>query len=267
VSIEAIAWALKQRTGSPTLKGVLVAVANYADESGKCWPSQERLCWVTELSPRAVRQSLLKLEEQGFLSRQDRFSQGKRMTDIYTLHFHRHDVPLVPPAPGAAGATGTSDQNHRHVVPNIPAPGAAKPSENPSEESFMRKSRKKIGIEDFRLDDLAVADGKGFGLSDEQIDACEVRFRAYNATNTPQTYAQWCIHWLTWCEKFADKHGLTPKADTSTEVIREGVMLNQVLDAAEWEAWEEYHGRKLPAGKTGSRWFPTRKPPPKAAAE
>lgn len=35
MSVEAIAWASKQRTGSPGAKLVLIALANYANDSGQ----------------------------------------------------------------------------------------------------------------------------------------------------------------------------------------------------------------------------------------
>lgn len=267
MSIEAIAWALKQRTGSATLKGVLVAVANYADERGRCWPSQERLAWLTEMGERTVRRSLLELEEKGFLKRQDRFESGKRLSDMITLNFQRPERPVEPAATVAGGQAARVAGLVRPDRPDSAATVAGKPSLNPSEENplLRAKSRKKIPIDDFRIEADAEAIATGLGLTADHIDACENRFRAYNATATPQTWAQWLLHWQTWCENFARKHDLIPKANTSTEVIREGVMLDQT--DPDYEAWEQFHGRKLPAGKSGKRWFPTRKPPPKQAAE
>jgi hypothetical protein len=112
VSIVAIAWAKSQRTGSPTLKAVLMAVADYADERGCAWPSQARLMQDTELSERAVRGALSELATLGFLRREHRRRQdGSRATDILWLGINRHDAPVV-----------------RQDVPELPAPDAAPPA-------------------------------------------------------------------------------------------------------------------------------------------
>jgi hypothetical protein len=40
MSVQAITWALSVKAGSPGAKAVLLALANYANEFGLCWPSQ-----------------------------------------------------------------------------------------------------------------------------------------------------------------------------------------------------------------------------------
>jgi hypothetical protein len=50
MSWQATAWAEKQVTGSPARKVLLLVLANYADEDGICWPSQETLAKGTEQS-------------------------------------------------------------------------------------------------------------------------------------------------------------------------------------------------------------------------
>jgi len=41
MSFQALAWAWEQRTGSAGRKAVLGALAQFADEHGVCYPSQE----------------------------------------------------------------------------------------------------------------------------------------------------------------------------------------------------------------------------------
>lgn len=130
MSIQAVAWALKQRTGSPTLKAVLLAVANYVDEDGVCWPSQERLAYDTEITDRSVRDALKKLEEKGFLKRTPRFDEGyKRRTDLIQLiqTSHRKILPVDEPPEPDAKTTGSSRQKP-------PEGRSGKPSVEPSVE-------------------------------------------------------------------------------------------------------------------------------------
>lgn len=107
MSITAVAWALKLEVGSPTLKFVLIAVANYADDNGRCWPSQERLARDTELTDRCIRESLKKLEEKGFLTRDHRQVHGsKRQSDVIQLVYQRKQVPVGPEERGSGGGGG-----------------------------------------------------------------------------------------------------------------------------------------------------------------
>lgn len=67
MSWQATAWALKQRTGSPGCKLMLLTLANYADDTGCCWPSQETLSHDTEQSLDSVQRYLKKLEKLGLI--------------------------------------------------------------------------------------------------------------------------------------------------------------------------------------------------------
>lgn len=81
-----MAWARSIKTGSPTAKAVLLAVANYADEEGICWPSQEQLAEDTELSRHSIMRAIDHLEGLGFLSRERRHRKdGSRTSDLIML--------------------------------------------------------------------------------------------------------------------------------------------------------------------------------------
>lgn len=86
MSFEAMAWAIKQQVGNTTAKFVLLMVANYADEQGRAWPSQERLAEGIEASRHTVMRALEHLEEEGFLTREKRHrADGSRAADIIRL--------------------------------------------------------------------------------------------------------------------------------------------------------------------------------------
>ena len=148
MSFKALDWARSVKTGSPTLKAVLRAIAEYADVDGIAWPSQERLIADTEFSERAVRNAILSLERDGALTREERRRpDGSRASDRLILNLawtgKRHVVPVdeeaedKQPARGA-GSAGTSGRSNRHVVPDQPAGGAPlttfEPPENHQKE-------------------------------------------------------------------------------------------------------------------------------------
>jgi hypothetical protein len=61
VSYKATGWAYDLPLRGPA-KPVLVALADFADEAGSCYPGQDRLCQMTGLSIRTVRRALERLE-------------------------------------------------------------------------------------------------------------------------------------------------------------------------------------------------------------
>ncbi len=86
MSYSAMALARPIKTGSPTAKAVLLAIANYADEEGICWPSQEQLAEDTELSRHSIMRAIDALEEMGLLSRERRHRKdGCRSSDLIML--------------------------------------------------------------------------------------------------------------------------------------------------------------------------------------
>jgi hypothetical protein len=86
MSFQAMAWAVKQKVGNATGKAILLMLANYADERGQCFPSQETLATECECSKRSVLDWLQKFEDMGILTRERRHGAGGyRRADILTL--------------------------------------------------------------------------------------------------------------------------------------------------------------------------------------
>ena len=86
MSYKATNWAYDLRVASP-MKPVVVALAEFADEEGSCFPGQQRIADMTGLSVRTVARALVKLEALGLISRQRRVdAYGHRTSDRYRLH-------------------------------------------------------------------------------------------------------------------------------------------------------------------------------------
>lgn len=93
MSFDALAWAWNQKTGSAGRKATLMGVAQFADEDGYCWPGQKMLAEYTEQSERTVREHLVWLESNGYLSRCSRKRpDGTNASDAYYLNLQ------LPPA-------------------------------------------------------------------------------------------------------------------------------------------------------------------------
>ena len=97
MSFDATAWAAKQTTGKTGAKVVLLALANYADKRGYCFPSQKLLSQFTELSVRSIRRCLDHLENQKLITREPRRREdGANTTNAFWLNFdQRPDCPAA----------------------------------------------------------------------------------------------------------------------------------------------------------------------------
>ena len=69
MSVQAISWAKSQRTGSPSRKLLLLALADRADPEGEARLAHLVAMRETELSADAVSSMLRELEAGGFISR------------------------------------------------------------------------------------------------------------------------------------------------------------------------------------------------------
>ena len=138
MSWKATAWALGQTTGAARRKLLLLALANYADENGVCWPSQETLARDTEQSVDTVQRQLDVLEQLKLLTRERMPKRrGQWQGYRYTLCLLAGCGPRAQSAArrpdvrfGQAAISGpTGPQSLRH-----------KPSIEPSYEPSRRKA-------------------------------------------------------------------------------------------------------------------------------
>lgn len=86
MSLEAMQWAYGVVLPSSGIKATLVALANFADEEGSCFPGRDRLAAMTCQSPRTITRHLQALEERGLIRVERRHREnGSRTTNRYIL--------------------------------------------------------------------------------------------------------------------------------------------------------------------------------------
>ena len=120
MSIEALNWAWRQEL-PPMEKLALVAIADFADGTGSCFPGQGRLVAMTGMSQATLKRSITSMEDAGLLSRERRTDKrGHRTTDRYQLHMKPADehlgltVPTRQSAYKAECLVGTVTQPRAH---------------------------------------------------------------------------------------------------------------------------------------------------------
>ncbi|WP_165312527.1 helix-turn-helix domain-containing protein [Vibrio ziniensis] len=86
MSLQLISSFMAVKTGSPISKLLLLKLAHNADGHGICFPSCEYLALHCETSLRTVKSHLKILEQNGFLSRIQRFDKkGRQRSNLYQL--------------------------------------------------------------------------------------------------------------------------------------------------------------------------------------
>lgn len=79
-------WANAQRMGDPSLRVLLMTLALYADQAGRCWPALKTLADECEVSVSTVQRMLRKLETFGVVRKEARAdSTGARTSSLYVL--------------------------------------------------------------------------------------------------------------------------------------------------------------------------------------
>jgi hypothetical protein len=87
MSVEAIAWAFKKQIGDSIAKLILLALADYANDDGACWPTGDTLAAKAECSRRSLYNKFEELEQRGLLRKiQRRDSEGDLASNIYILN-------------------------------------------------------------------------------------------------------------------------------------------------------------------------------------
>lgn len=132
MSFQAMAIVAEIKIRDPLAKCLLTAMANYADENCKCFPSQERLADDTGMSIRSVRRKTDWLVRAGFLS-VDHERRGRSTINLYKIHPATQSASnTVHPARVSASKPFTRPHSPIH-----PATVAAEPVIEPVDDKMI----------------------------------------------------------------------------------------------------------------------------------
>lgn len=104
MSIQAVGWVLNhERSTTAGERLVLLALANYADERGECYPSVKRVARDCNMSPRGVQYAIDKLVQAGLVERarqgaNDPRIRADRRPNLYRLLLNGGVQPVHPAA-------------------------------------------------------------------------------------------------------------------------------------------------------------------------
>jgi hypothetical protein len=98
---------------SPTHKLVLLALADWANDEGLCWPSINRLSTKTSMTSRGVQKTIRTLEKMGFVRREESLGKGNRYWISIPLNNVHPCTTFTPPL------------NHVHPTPEPRSPNTS----------------------------------------------------------------------------------------------------------------------------------------------
>lgn len=149
MSWQALGWATKCRVGDDGEKLLLIMLANYANEDGESWYSQERLSFDTEIPVRTLRRRLQALEEKGFIQITPRRQiDGTKTTSLIRLiSLPAKSAPNDATGQITIGQNGATTGQNGHSASGQQV-AEQEPSGNHQKESSLavgKVSKKKIG--------------------------------------------------------------------------------------------------------------------------
>lgn len=86
MAIEIMTWAWSLPI-KKNLKYVLLALSDYADENGTCFPSIEKLSEKCSTSSVSIISTIKELSKYGILEKQQRYSNGKKTSNAYCINY------------------------------------------------------------------------------------------------------------------------------------------------------------------------------------
>jgi hypothetical protein len=206
MSVQAISAAFAVQGLSPSEKLVLLALANFADADGRCWPSQARLAHDTGLTDRQVRRVFVSLIAAGVMTKKHRRrADGYRASDMITLTIFQDTMS----SKGKPYRTFQDDLTG-HLEPILPDtvsyPTTLEPSVEPSVEP-LEAAQAQPTAKGSRLPDDWTPDSGGYafaiaqGMTDEETSREADQFRDYwrAKPGAGGRKLDWAATWRNWC--------------------------------------------------------------------
>lgn len=109
MGVLAVSWAFRQRI-SGNEKVVLLAIADHADDDGKCWPSIPLIAEKACVSERTVQRILVNLEADNLVKRVARSDRdGRKTANLYVLAMDTNHGDKVSPSADRSDSSVTGD--------------------------------------------------------------------------------------------------------------------------------------------------------------
>jgi len=188
---------------------VLLALADYANDAGECWPSVVSIQRRTRMSDRGVQKIIRRLELDGWLTVLT--GNGRKGCNRYLIKNPEHRSPRTPFAPNLSAETpNLSAENPERRSPE-PLLTTIEPPEEPLMVPQRGKPKRAIPLPDGWVpSDRNIQDAQDRKFMEREIQDEADRFRDYHHAKGT-TFKDWDAGWRTWlgnARKFATSGGM-----------------------------------------------------------
>lgn len=97
MSFAAIAWAMRQETGSTAAKMALLVLADHATDTGQAWPCLITIAKASSVDPRTVRTALARLERLGLVTDTGKRRGASGRVKVWQLEIAANPISAVLP--------------------------------------------------------------------------------------------------------------------------------------------------------------------------
>jgi biotin operon repressor len=207
MSHKASYWAISRDGLHPTQKLTLMALADcHNGQTGECFPSQDTLARIVNVSRATINRALDELEQRGLITRVTvRGIDGRQQRTRYELHFR---------AGNAVSQNETRDTVARvspmHETVSHPCDSNLEVNrENPPSPSGKTPPRGSRLPEDWTPTDEQIAYARQKGMTDEQIERTAADFADYWIAKPGKDgrKADWNRTWQRWVRTEIDRRG------------------------------------------------------------
>ena len=139
MSVKIMSAVFENEELGPTERLIMLALADHADDEGRCYPSIARLCRRTGLKERAIQNNVKTLSQKGYLTVD--YGGGRNNANLYIVRANP-----APDAPRTKCAPASDDTKTPHLTTRNPAPDAPKPLRTIIEPSDVIPQASPVGI-------------------------------------------------------------------------------------------------------------------------
>lgn len=125
MSVRALSWSFALLLPDMAAKAVLHALADHADDAGRCWPSVKRIAQWAGCNEKTARKALQRVVEMGAVRRDER----KGTSDVFTIQFD-----WTPPKLGTT-------ENDPSQIREVPKTAETPPKNDPDPSLFRETNR------------------------------------------------------------------------------------------------------------------------------
>ena len=201
MSIKSMTWAFSQPL-SGNEKVVLLALADFADDDGVCWPAIPKLAEKAYLSARTIQRIILTLSDQGYLFFERReATNGRPTSNMYRLIFDGDKLSPYGDTGDTTMVTLLSPPNEPSLEPSIEVPCIKRPREKSASGGLPKDF---VPSHDVQV----IAHNMGFSQSDIQSEVASMRDWAVNAgpKGRKKDWNAFCRNWFRRISKTGNTH-------------------------------------------------------------